>query len=335
MAIDQARAAGERDLEAGALIALGEALVHAVRGCDGDGSTALHAGLAVAEAGGDRDLAARAERELGYVELLRARYERSSAWLERAEAHATDPMQRAWILAEQGVVATDTGRTGHSVALLEEASQTADAAGSPRAAAWSLAFLGRAHLLRGELGQARRALERSAALSRSLGWISLTPWPEALLGHVSLAEGRTEEARELLDGAFALGCQLGDPCWEGTAACGIGLILAAEGDGKGALRWLADAATRCVRLPDAYLWIRAFCLDALCGVAVAEEHREARRWIADLEALAAQGGMQEMLVRAQLHLGDLGVRRARVAVRLFAVGVDNPTLKLPIGDAAR
>ncbi|MEX2619549.1 MAG: hypothetical protein WD250_04955 [Egibacteraceae bacterium] len=35
-----------------------------------------------------------------------------------------------------------------------------------------------------------------------------------------------------------------------------------------ALTLLADAPRRCRRLPDSYLWVEAYALDALCGLAV-------------------------------------------------------------------
>lgn len=58
-------------------------------------------------------------------------------------------------------------------------------------------------------------------------------------------------AAERYDYAFALGCQLGDPCWEGAAARGLGLAAAAGGDVPRAVEWLAEAYRRCTRLPDA------------------------------------------------------------------------------------
>ncbi|MGH2383130.1 MAG: hypothetical protein ACRDG7_18165 [Candidatus Limnocylindria bacterium] len=48
-------------------------------------------------------------------------------------------------------------------------------------------------------------------------------YPQSLLGAVDLAEGRIVEASDAFDSAFALGCQIGDPCWEGLGARGIGL----------------------------------------------------------------------------------------------------------------
>ena len=87
-----------------------------------------------------------------------------------------------------------------------------------------------------------------------------------------------------------------------------------------------DARTRCVRIPDAYLWVHAYCLDALCDVAIQVDSPHARAWVGDLETLAARTGMNEMLVRAQLHRVALGDARAGETARLFAERIDNPAV---------
>src|SRR3989337_2088457 len=55
----------------------------------------------------------------------------------------------------------------------------------------------------------------------------------------------------------------------------------------------------------AWLWVEAYCLDALCTLAHEHGRPEAARWIGDLEALAARTGMREMVARAYLHRGRL------------------------------
>ena len=55
------------------LTALGMALVHNVRGRDEEGAAALHEALALAEAAGDREAAAKVCRELGFVEVQAGR----------------------------------------------------------------------------------------------------------------------------------------------------------------------------------------------------------------------------------------------------------------------
>ncbi len=117
---------------------------------------------------------------------------------------------------------------------------------------------------------------------------------------------------------------MADPCWEGLAARGIGLVHRAHGRVDEAIAWLDDARTRCIRIPDAYLWVHAWCLDALCAVAIEAGVRQASDWVNDLELVAARTGMNEMIVRAQLHRARLGDDRAVATARLFADRIDNP-----------
>lgn len=327
----EAHAAGRPRLEARALLALGIALVHGCRGRDGEGATALHAALGLAEESRDLDIVTEACRELGYVEFLRARYERAEAWIGRAIAEAPDDLERAAAQGLLGAVLSDRGRTAAAVDILNEAAEIGQRAQRPRIEGWARSFLGRAHLLRGEPDLARRELSRSMEVCRLAGWMSFRPWPMALGGDVALAEGRVDEASEAFESAFAIGCQLGDPCWEGMGARGVGLVRIAKGELDEGFAWLLDARARCVRIPDAYLWIEACCLDALAVMGVRYDHAGARRWVGDLESLASRTGMREMLVRAYLHRAALGDGRAAEAVMAFRDAVDNSALPLPVG----
>ena len=325
-AVADARESGDRALTARALVALGEAYIHGGRGRDGEGATALHAALAVAEEIGADDLASEACRELGYVEMLRGRYDRSDAWLTRALAVAPDAGLRAAALGVEGAVASDRGRTGEAIELLTRSVAEAAALDKPRLAGWAYTFLGRTHLLRDELADARAALDLAIRAARTAGWMTFIAYPQSLLGAVDLAEGRIAEASDRFESAFALGCQIGDPCWEGMGARGIGLVRIANGDVFGGIRWLDDARQRCVRVADAYLWIHGYCLDALCEQAIAHRVPGADRWVSDLEAAAARTGMNELLVRAQLHRADLGMPGARESAVLLAERIDNPAV---------
>ena len=325
-AVADAQDSGDRTLAARALVALGEAYIHGGRGRDGEGATALHAALAEAQQLGERGLVSEASRELGYVEMLRARYDRADAWLARAIDEAPDPDWHAAALGVSGAVANDRGRTAEAITLLTRSAAEAATLDKPRLTAWAYTFLGRTHLLREELPEARAALERAVDAVRAAGWMTFLAFPQSLLGTVDLAEGRIAEASDAFESAFALGCQIGDPCWEGMGARGIGLVKLANGDLDDGIRWLDDARTRCVRVQDAYLWILGFCLDALCEEAIAHGVAGADRWVADLEALASRTGMNEMLVRAQLHRAALGMPGARQSAAVFAARIDNPAV---------
>jgi len=324
--VANAHEAGDRALEARALVSLGTAFVHGGRGRDGEGATALHAAIGLAEEVQAFALLAEASRELGYIEMKQARYERASAWLAQAISVAPDRDSRAAALAIQGVVMVDQGSNASGSAMLAEAAADAKDLDKPRLEAWALAFLGRGQILLEDREAARASLDRSIELSRMAGWITFLAFPQSLLASVDLAEGRVDDASGAFESAFALGCQIGDPCWEGIAARGIGLVHWQRGQVDEAISWLDDARTRCIRLPDTYLWIHAYCLDALCEVAIQTGSQRARAWVGDLETIAARTGMNEMLVRAQLHRVALGDSRAVDAARLFADRIDNPAV---------
>jgi DNA-binding SARP family transcriptional activator len=325
-AVLEAEAAGDPQLHGRTLVALGSALVHAARGRDEEGASALHQALALAGRGKFTSAAA-AARELGYVEFLRARYERARAWARQAMKLAEDDdeeLGRARCLL--GSVFTDTSDYKEAIVELREAERLNEACGDARQAAYTLSMLGRAYLLRGELDLAVAALERSLERAHAENWTAFVSWPEALRGDADLAAGDTAAAAERYEYAFALGCQLGDPCWEGIAARGLGLIAAAGGDVGRAVEWLSDAQSRCTRLPDAYLWVEAYTLAALCDLAVEHNLPGAPAWIDELASLAGRTGMRELTVRAYYCRGRLGDEAAAEVARILAAKIDNPAL---------
>ena len=199
-------------------------------------------------------------------------------------------------------------------------------AGTVRPAALAEAHIGRWHLLRGELEEARVALNRALEAAREGGWTSFIPWPESLLADADLRAGDVDAAAAGFEHAFALGCQIGDPCWESIAARGLGLVAAAQGSGAAAMEWLEDALQRCRRLPDSWLWVEAYALEALCRVAVDNGAPSSSRWIAELEVLAAKAGLRELLARATMHRARLGDAGAGEAATFLAAGIENPAL---------
>jgi hypothetical protein len=107
----------------------------------------------------------------------------------------------------------------------------------------------------------------------------------------------------------------------------MGLVAAHRGDAATALQWVAEARHRCVRLPDAYLWVEGYCLDALCSLALDQQRAEASQWIHDMQALAARTRMRELAARAYAHQGKLGDQAAIDAARVLSAEVDNPDLR--------
>lgn len=314
-------------LRARCLVGLGAALVHAARGHDEEGAASLHEGGELAAQVGALSLAATAWRELAWVEVLRARYERARLWLDRAATAAGDDAeQRAWIGLISGAARTDTGDYAGALLELSEAVETADRAGLQAPAAFARSFLGRLYLLRDELDDAASVLARSVEQAREAAWTSLLPWPESLLAEVELRRGNVSSAEELFEHAFTIGREIGDPCWESMGARGLGLVAALRGDLDRALPLLEDAPRICRRLPDSYLWIEAYALDALCSVAVEHASPSAPRWIEELEQLAGRAGFRELMVRALLYRSRLGEPAALYAARAAADAVEGPVL---------
>ncbi len=326
-AVADADACADPALQGRALAALGGALVHAVRGRDEEGAVVLHEAIRLATLAGDRETAVTAHRELGFVEVQAGRRQTAEAWLARAEALADTDAQLASILGVRGMNASDVAEYPAAFEHLRESVERAERGGDARQQAWSLSVLARAHLLRDERSQAGFALGRSLELVQEQRWMAFLPWPQALEGELELRAGRLAAAGERFEHAYALACQLGDPCWEGMAARGLGLLRATVGDHAKATAWLEEAHVRCTRVSDRYQWVRGHVLDAMVATAIDQhDHARAGRLADGLAALAARGGMRELVVRAHLHRSHLGDPTALASARLLAGSIDNPAL---------
>ncbi len=329
----EARGVGDPALLARALVALGAALVHSVRGGDEEGAALLHEALALAEASGDREVECKVCRELGFVAVQASRGVSAGRWLGRAGALATDDSERAAVLGVRGKALSDRAHYEAAIGLLWESVAAARRCGDVRQAAWSLAILGRALVLRAQWPEAVEVLDHSLALVVEEGWVAFQPFPEALRAEVALRQGDPDRAIALLDHAFALGCRIGDPCWEAMAARARGLVHEAAGERAPALARLRDAAVRVVRVADPYLWMHAYCLDALAGLLIAEAAPDAGTCVARLETLAARGDMRELVVRAALHRARLGDASGIESARLLGEAIDSPALHAELAAA--
>jgi tetratricopeptide (TPR) repeat protein len=324
-AVAAARNVDDPELLALALVALGGALVHSARGTDEEGAAALHEGTLLAERAGNSGVAATGWREISWVQFLRAQYDRAEESLARTAALAVgNERELAWVALIRGASSHDVG--DHAVAgeLLASAVARSERLPSGQPLGLALTFLGRFHLLRGELDDARRVLDRALDEAAARGMTAFAPWPESFRAELDLVCGDLERAAERFEHAYALGCQVGDPCWESVALRGVGLVAAARGDVTRALELLLDAPRVCGRLPDTYLWIAVYGLDALCAVAVEHGVDAAPRWIDELEAAAARRGMRELLLHATLYRARLGEPGALDAARSLAAQIDNP-----------
>jgi len=221
---------------------------------------------------------------------------------------------------------SDTAHYAPAIVMLRDAVGLADSLGDVKQVTYALSTLGRALMLYGNLPEATAALDRSLLLAQQ-GWTVFVPWPQSLRAEIDLMHGDVNAAAERFEHAFALGCQFDNPCWEGIAGRGLGRVAIARGEPQGAIEILLDAVARCVRLPDAYLWVKGYALDALCGLAVEYAKHQAPAWIDELQSLAARSGMRELTVRSHLHRATLGQSGSAGAARLLACEIDSPTLR--------
>jgi len=326
-AVVEAERSGDTALHGRALTALGSALIHAARGRDEEGSVVLHEAIAVATAAGDRATSVTAHRELGFVEVQAGRRTTADAWLGKAHALAETDAEIGAILAVRGQNASDRGDYPGAFEFLREGLERSERSDDRRQQAWTLSMVGRAHLLRAEHSQAAVAVARSLELIREQRWMALLPWSQTLQAELDLAAGDVDRAANGLEQAWVLGCQLNDPCWEGMAARGLGLLQAHQGDKAAAVRWLGEAASRSSRVSDRYQWVFGHVLDASAGAAIDQGDEErGRALVTALGSLAARCDMRELVARAHVHRGRLGDTSAYAAARLLAADIDNPAL---------
>lgn len=320
------RASFER-LRVTSRLALAEALIHSLRGQDEEGVAVLHVADEIAVTIDEPGLAAQARAEIGYVDFLRARYDRAELWLTDALSLGNGSLSMV-AKAEMylGSVESDRGNYPKALAHLDNGLEAARAAGEVPREVFALSMLGRIHLLRGDFDEASRSLDLSIELCERSRWLAFLPWPQAMRGEVELGRSRPAQASKFLDQAFARACQLGDPCWEGMSARGLALAAESAGQADRAFEILVDARIRCNRLADPYVWLDAYILDAQCEMGRRHGHPETGSWAALMRSLAARTGMKELLVRSLLHTEALGDESAGQAARLLGSEIDNPAL---------
>jgi DNA-binding SARP family transcriptional activator len=326
-AVAAARSVDDRKLLPGVLVTLGGALVHSARGTDEEGAAALHEGTTLAKRAGSHDVAATGWREISWVQFLRGHYERAEESLTRtSELAAGNDEELAWVELIRGACRHDVGDYPAAGELLRSALARASRLGSGQPLAQALTLLGRFHLLRGEIEDALHLLDQAIEEVEARSMTAFVPWPESFRGELDLVLGDVASAEARFEHAFALGCQVGDPCWESISLRGLGLVAAARGDLSRALELLVEAPKLCRRLPDTYLWIEAYGLDALCAVAVEHRVESTVRWIDELESIAARRGIRELVLRAAVYRARIGEPGALSVARSLAAQIDNEAI---------
>lgn len=328
-AAEEAEQSGDAELHADVLRRLGGALVHAVRGFDGEGALVLHRALALAPAG-SRAMIADILRELAFVDLQAGRHALAQRALTEATAHADavgDPELTCGVLAIRGMNEADRGRHTTAVALLAESAAGAARAGRRRQEAWSAGVLARSLLLAGDVDQARAAAEHSIGICDRDRWNAFLPWPQALRAHCLVQAGDWGEARDVAEQAFALACQLGDPCWEGMAGRAMALVAEHAGDQAGAQDWVADARRRSDRVPDRYVWVSAYVAQAQLEIAGRQSPELVAPLAEQLYHDALRADLPEFIAWALVYRAEAGDQASATLAAALAADIANPALQ--------
>lgn len=231
-------------------LALGSALVHAVRGFDDEGSILLDSAAYLAQVTGDTGVAVQSLRERAYVDALAGRRPEAQARLALAgELAAGDSALLAGVDAVAGLNLTDWGRLDEGIAAFESAVEHARRAGDDRRRAWAEGIGAWSLIAVGRQREARTWAIECLDLVRAIKWVAFEPWPLTVLAEVD--RGRSVEQ---LEWCFAISCQLDDPCWEGASARALAIAASDRGEHDRALQWISDARRRAGRKSD--VWAR-------------------------------------------------------------------------------
>jgi DNA-binding SARP family transcriptional activator len=332
---DAVRLAAERDderLQATALFALGGGLVHALAAHAAEGANALREAARLARRAGDAGLAAESLRDLAFVENTSGRIGSTRRLLSAAAAAAgADRRAESSVRAIEGMFLSDRGRHGRALQALRRSAELAESTGRFRQAVWSMSMASRSLLQQAEYEPAAEYAELCIRVAQEERWTAILPWMESILAELDLASGRVDEADRRLRHAWSLSLVLGDWCWQGLAARGLGLVAFARGDLPDATRWLDEAGRRAREDHDRYTWIHAWVQDALCRVTVAAELPRAAGDVQRLERIAAASVLPDFAVRAELHRAALGESSALSRAATLASTLDNPALVAAAG----
>jgi DNA-binding SARP family transcriptional activator len=302
-AVVAARALRDTPLLARALVSLGSALIHGVRGVDQEGLAMLHEAVPLTWEVGDARLAVTTRREIGYVDFLRGRYDRATHWFsearQAAEAAEAGAAGLGWVDLYDGASADDVGDDARAGRLLSSALEQAVTERDLRLEAYALTMQGRRHLLRDRLEDADRHLQAALAVVRSLDWTAFRPFPESLLAESVRRSGDLPRGRDLAEHAYVMAEQVGDPCWESLALRTLGLLSIDTGDLGGGVAMLEQAPVRCRRLPDTWRWIEMWGYAALVDVGDRHGLDATPSWQAYLGNEATAMGMRPLAERAR------------------------------------
>jgi DNA-binding SARP family transcriptional activator len=300
-AVVAARAIDNDRLLASSLVALADAMIHGMRGVADDAVALLHEALPLADAAGDRKLTAAARRELGYVDFLHGRYERSWAWFARARKITDDAVALGWLDIYEAAGRDDVGDSPAAVDGLGRALDHARSTGNVRLEAYAHTMIGRHQLNDTALADAATSLGNALRLARGCDWTALLPFPESMLADTLRRMGELTRADQHAEHSVVLADHLGDPCYQASSVRALGLVRIDQGHVEVGLELLADVPDFCRCRPDTYQWMRAWTLDAIADVTTARGMQGSGTWSDQLADLATACGMQPFIHRVELY----------------------------------
>lgn len=242
------------------------------------------------------ELVADAEREIGYVAFLDARYGAAEEALQRSIAAAQemgDAARAARALLYRGMCESDRCDYRSAEATIELALFGLPAGEAARA--FGQAAQARVYLRTGRFEQAGEAARGAAELAREVGAVALVPWATVWAAEAALELGDQAAAETTYAEAYTLGCEIGDPCWEALALRGLALVARRQHETDRARDLLTEALACCRRLPDVYKWAEALVLTELLELDPAAHDVELARAL----RLATTGPMPDLFERLQ------------------------------------
>ena len=332
----------DRGLQARTAAALGAALVHAVRGCDGEGAVHLHRAVALAREARDTGTAGRALRELAFIDIQAGRHDSAGRAIADARRElaasgagpaavpddaGADKDLLAGVLGLEGMNLADQGRHASAVQVLTRSVQVASRTGADRQRSWSLGLLARSRLLLGHVPDAEEAARASVRGAQQTRWNAFLPFPQTVLAQCHAVRGRWGEAGRDAADAFALAVELADPCWEGLARRLMSLVAAHGGEQDAAWDWMIDARSRCDRVADRYVWVSCYIGAGQLLLARSRDPALADDVADRLHADAQAADLPEFQAWALLHRAARGDPGALRTARLLVSSLEAPALR--------
>jgi predicted ATPase len=205
---------------------------HGLRGERELERAALDEALALADAGGDAGLRAKARTFLGWHLLQTSGYAAAQEWLEQAldlAREAEDREIEARTTGNLGSVFLGRGRYEQARAQYEKYLALAREIGDRQGEASATGNLGIVFWRQGRYEEARAQYEKCLALVREIGDRHREASATGNLGSVFLDEGRYEEARAQYERCLALAREIGYRHGEANVTGNLGAVFLSEG----------------------------------------------------------------------------------------------------------